>query len=91
MHPDNNTRVISAESAQYLGLTSTRVPYVSWAIGYAMSLGFNPRQLLAQAQVDFLLLDEQSPPGPEATGSHLRNPLEVMKGVLDGLGVTDGS
>ena len=80
-----------AEPALFLGPTSAPAKYVSWAISYAMSLGFDPRQLSAQAQVGFPLFDEQSPAGSSATDGHLWNPLAVMKGILDKLGVPEAS
>ncbi len=91
IHTETNSCGIPAEPALYLGLSSKPVQYVSWAIGYAMSLGFNARQLSAQAIVGMPLLDEQSPSGPSATDGHLWNPLAVMRRVFDNLGVPEGS
>ncbi|CAN5908961.1 hypothetical protein BH11GEM1_BH11GEM1_09180 [soil metagenome] len=87
----NNTCGNSAEPRLWLGTTPVPVKYVSWAIGYAMSLGYNPRQLSAQTTVGFPLLDAQSPSGPAATNRHLWNPLGVMRSVFDGLGVPEAS
>ncbi|MBI4499584.1 MAG: Ig domain-containing protein [Gemmatimonadetes bacterium] len=80
---------IPAEPPLWLGPRSEPALYVSWAIGYALSLGFPPRQLSAEAVVGFPLLDEQSPAGAQATDGHLWSPVGVLKRIFDGLSIPD--
>ena len=75
-----------AEPGLWMGSTNYAATYVSWAIGYAMSLGVPAIKLSAGTIVgDFFT--ESQPPNAFATDGHLWSPIVVMKAIFDSLGI----
>jgi hypothetical protein len=78
---------IPAEPQLWMGPTYVSAQYVKWAIGYAHSLGLPWQKLSAEAIVGDYYAINQGPSGPQATGSHLWNPIAVLKGIFDDLSI----
>lgn len=83
---DKDSCGIPAEPPLWEGPTSVAANYVRWAIGYAHSLGLPYHSLSAEAIIgDYFTM--MQPPNAFATDGHLWNPITVLKGIFDDLGV----
>ncbi len=71
-----------AEPALYLGPDGRGARYVEWAINYALSLGFPPRQLSAEAIIGVFEIDTNAP-------GHFWFAPGVMKTIFDRIGIPD--
>ena len=78
-----------AEPPLWLGAASVPGQYVKWAIEYGLSLGIPASKLSAEAIVGDPIVMRESPAGPEASDSHLWNPIEVLKQIYDELSIPD--
>ena len=80
---------IPAEAPLWLGPRSVPANYLSWAIGYAMSLGLPASKLTGGTIVGDYFTDSEPPAGPDATDGHLWKPVGVLKTLFDGLGIAN--
>ena len=71
-----------AEPPLYLGPDGRGARYVEWAIEYALSLGFPPRQLSAEAVIGVFEIDTNAP-------GHFWFAPGVMKTIFERLGIPD--
>jgi hypothetical protein len=78
---------IPAEPPLWMGSTYPAATYIQWAIQYAHSLGIPWRKLSAQAIVGDHYAFTQGDSGPQATDSHLWDPIAILKGIFDNLGI----
>lgn len=77
-----------AEPALWEGPSVPSTHYITWAIGYAHSLGLPYRKLSAEAIVaDFRSMGEVAT--PDQAGGHFWNPVIVLKGIFDDIGIPD--
>lgn len=77
-----------AEAPLWLGSTAVPATYVTWAIGYAISLGIPAGKLSAESIVGDFFSDSQPPSCPlSTTDGHLWSPIAVMKTIFDNLGI----
>ena len=71
---------IQAEPPLWLGPDAAPARYVEWAIEYALSLGFPPRKLSAEALIGVYAIDN---------ANHLWFAPGVMKTIFDRIGIPD--
>jgi len=77
-----------AEPALWEGPSVPSTHYITWAIGYAHGLGLPYRKLSAEAIVaDFRSMGEVAT--PDQIGGHFWNPVVVLKGIFDNIGIPD--
>ena len=71
-----------AEPPLWLGPDGVGARYVEWAMGYALSLGFAPEKLSAEAVIGVYVIDQ----GPD----HLWFTPGVMRTIFERVGIPDG-
>ncbi len=87
--PSNNQCGTPAEPPLWLGSTAQPAEYVQWAIGFARDRGVSTTKLSAEALVGIAAMNSTSPAGSYATGSHLWDPVAVLKQIFDNLQIPD--
>jgi hypothetical protein len=68
---------------------SAGIPYITWAIQYAHSIGLPYRKLSAEAIVGDYFTYALAPSGPGPTDPHPYDPIHNLKGIFDNLNIPD--
>ncbi|GEM_PF-4662508 len=80
---------VPAEPPLWMGPTYQAAIYIQWAIQFAHSLGIPYRKLSAQAIAGDFYAFNQGAAGPQATDSHQWDPVAILDGIFNNLGIPD--
>jgi hypothetical protein len=83
----NDSCGVPAEPPLWMGPTYQAAVYIQWAIAYAHSLGIPYRKLSAQAIAGDFYAFSQGDAGPQATDSHQWDPVAILDGIFNNLGI----